>query len=102
MVAEPAYTGSGVASAKQTGHRGLNNCGPTATICSESPAAFIPVKLAGDAVLLGLISFRQTCSVYSGILQLGNRPIGESMVTFRPVFLIFCLVFSLQVSDGQS
>lgn len=34
----PVFTGSGVASAKQTGHCGLNNCYLTATICSECTA----------------------------------------------------------------
>lgn len=34
----PVFTGSGVASAKQTGHCGPNNCYLTATICSEYTA----------------------------------------------------------------
>lgn len=43
------FTGSGVASAKQTGHCGLSNCGLAATICSECSVVslhlFTPARL---------------------------------------------------------
>lgn len=50
----PVFTGSGVASAKQTGHCGLNNCYLTATICSEYTAV-PPLSLV--LFLLGWIFF---------------------------------------------
>lgn len=45
----PVFTGSGVASAKQTGHCGLNNRGLAATICSAVSLPLIQACLAGDA-----------------------------------------------------
>ena len=43
------FTGSGVATAKQTGHCSLNNCGLAATICSECAAMSAFIHASSDA-----------------------------------------------------
>lgn len=68
------FTGSGVASAKQTGHCGLNNCGLTATICSKCLAVllnvFMPAWLEVQR-FWEIFLFRLACRICPRTLQWG-------------------------------
>lgn len=99
MVASPVFTGSGVASAKQTGHCGLNDC--VVSLPPSAPSSLLRVCFYSCLldwrcrVFDGCFLSRLTCSVYprtpqQGILAAVAYPQAVMRLEFVTSHLCLC------------